>query len=275
VKELRGRTALITGAGGGLGGYIARSLAAEGVNLALTDLPGAPVDGLAAELRPRGVEVKHAPADLTDREDRRRLMTWAEEAVGPLDILVNNAGVEFAGEFLLLSEEEIETMITVNLVAVMHLTRLALPGMLERRRGHIVNVASLAGKAAFPFLVAYSGTKHGVVGFTHALRMEHRADPVGFSAICPGFVGEAGLFGRFEEEAGKPPFPVGVVAPERVSEAVVRSIRRNLPEVIVNRGPARPLVLMAALFPATTAKLLSNKRIMAYGRRFATIRRAG
>ncbi len=133
MEELRGRNALVTGAGGGLGGYIARALAAEGVNLALTDLPEAPVDGLAAELRSRGVEVSQAPADLADADERQRLASWAAESVGPLDILVNNAGVEFGGSFVNTTERELETSVMVNLLAVMDLTRIVLPGMLERR----------------------------------------------------------------------------------------------------------------------------------------------
>jgi short-subunit dehydrogenase len=164
VKELRGRIALITGAGGGLGAYIARELAGQGVDLALTDLPEAAVDGLSAELRTRGVEVKHAPADLTGREERRRLVTWAEDALGPIDILVNNAGVEFGGPFLGSDAEALELTVAVNLLATMDLTRMVVPGMLDRGRGHVVNVASLAGKVPTPQLTSYSASKHGVVG---------------------------------------------------------------------------------------------------------------
>src|SRR5215217_5961953 len=170
VKELRGRNALVTGAGGGLGAYIARALAGEGVNLALTDLPEASVDGLSAELRTRGVQVEHAPSDLTDRDERRRLATWAEEALGPVDILVNNAGVEFGGPFLESDAEALELTVSVNLLATMDLTRLLVPGMEERGRGHVVNIASLAGKLPPAQLASYAASKHGVVGFTAALR---------------------------------------------------------------------------------------------------------
>ena len=104
---------------------------------------------------------------------------------GPLDILVNNAGVEFGGSFVSPTEPELETIVQVNLWRVMDLTRIVLPGMLERGRGHVVNIASLAGKMPAPCLASYSATKHGVVGFTHALRAENGDEPVGFSAICP------------------------------------------------------------------------------------------
>jgi short-subunit dehydrogenase len=272
VEELRGRNALVTGAGGGLGGYIARALATEGVNLALTDLPEVPVDGLAAELRGRGVRVEHVPADVADRDQRRRLAAWAEETLGPLDILVNNAGLEFGGSFLQSTEDELEAIVAVNLLAVMDLTWLVLGGMLERRRGHIVNVASLAGKASFPYLVSYCATKHGVVGFTHALRGEHGAEPVGFSAICPGFINRVGMFARLEAQVGEPPKVLGTLPPERVGAALVRAIRDNLAEVIVNKGPARPLILLNALFPRTAARISGSKPLIEFARRFADAR---
>ena len=95
----------------------------------------------------------------------------------------------------------------------MDLTRIVLPGMLERGRGHIVNMASLAGKVPPAYLASYAATKHGVVGFTHALRAENGDEPVGFSAICPGFVSRVGMFGRLEHLVSAPRF-LGTVPPE-------------------------------------------------------------
>ena len=213
MKELRGRNALVTGAGGGLGAYIARALADQGVNLALTDLPEASVDGLSAELRTRGVQVEHAPADLADRDERRRLAAWAEDALGPIDVLVNNAGVEFGGPFLDNQGDALELTVGVNLLAVMDLTRLLLPGMLERGRGHVVSMASLAGKLPPPQLASYAATKHGVVGFMASLRAEFADEPVGFSAICPGFVGRVGMFGRIEPYIEGGSIPMGTDPP--------------------------------------------------------------
>jgi short-subunit dehydrogenase len=255
VEQLRGRNALVTGAGGGLGAYIARALAGEGVNLAVTDLPGSSVDGLSAELRTRGVQVEHAPADLTDRDERRRLASWAAEAVGPIDILVNNAGVEFGGPFLDTSPEQLELTVAVNLLAVMDLTRLLLPGMLDRRRGHVVSMASLAGKIPPPQLASYGATKHGVVGFMGALRGELADEPVGFSAICPGFVGRVGMFGRIEPYIEGGSVPMGTIPPERVGEAVVRAIREDVGEIVLNRRPIKPLILLNAIAPGAASRL--------------------
>jgi short-subunit dehydrogenase len=271
--ELRGRNALVTGAGGGLGAYIARALAAEGVNLALTDLPEAPVEGLAAELRSRGVEVQQAPADLADPDERQRVASWAAESIGSLDILVNNAGVEFGGSFTSTTEPELETSVMVNLLAVMDLTRIVLPGMLERERGHVVNIASLAGKIPAPGLTSYSATKHGVVGFTHALRAENFDQPVGFSAICPGFVSRVGMYGRLEHLAPAPRM-VGTVPPESVGDAVVRAIRQDLAEVIVNKRPVRPLVLLNGVAPRLAARIGRARSIREFTERVEEARRA-
>jgi short-subunit dehydrogenase len=272
VDVLRGRNALLTGAGGGLGGYIARALAAEGVNLALTDLPGAELDGLAAELRSRGVEVGCAPADLGDADQRQRLAAWAAEALGPLDILVNNAGLEFGGSFLRTTEQELEAIVAINLLAVMDLTRIVLPGMLERERGHVVNMASLAGKVPPAYLASYAATKHGVVGFTHALRAENGGgEPVGFSAICPGFVSRVGMFGRLEHLVSAPRM-LGTVQPESVGEAVVRAIRKNLAEVIVNKRAVRPLLVLNAAAPRLAARLGRVRAMREFSERFAQAR---
>jgi short-subunit dehydrogenase len=271
VDELRGRNALVTGAGGGLGGYIARALAAEGVNLALTDLPGVTVDELATELQGRNVEVRQAPADLGDADERQRVAAWATEALGPLDILVNNAGIEFGGSFLRTTEEELEAIVAINLLAVMDLTRIVLPGMLERERGHVVNMASLAGKVPPVYLAAYAATKHGVVGFTHALRVENGGEPVGFSAICPGFVSRVGMFGRLEHLVS-PPRLLGTVPPESVGDAVVRAIRKNLAEVIVNKGPVRPLVVLNAAAPRLASRIGRTRPMREFAERFARAR---
>lgn len=272
--ELQGRTALVTGAAGGLGGFIARALAAEGVDLAVCDLPEAPLDDLVEELQGQGIRAESVPADLTDREQASGVVAQAEEAIGPLDILVNNAGVEFAGPFLERTPEEIEGLVRVNLIALMLTTRAALPGMLERGRGHVVNIASLAGKVPFPYLAVYSASKHGVVGFTGALRAEHAKDPVGFTAICPGFISRVGMFGRLEKATGDPPGPASPLPPEAVGEAVVKAIRKQRPEVIVNRPGAKALILFSTLAPGLAARMGRSRRVRLFALRFLQAKRA-
>jgi short-subunit dehydrogenase len=266
VEQLHGTNALVTGAAGGLGHAIARALAAERVNLALSDLPDTPfLHDLADELRARGVRVEVITADLTDREEAEGLIAAAEEALGRLDILVNNAGLEFGGRFETNSLDEIEAIVDVNLKALMVLTRQAVPGMLARRRGHVVNIASLAGKTCPPSLATYVATKHGVVGFTHSLRAEHHGDPVSFSAICPAFVGREGMYGRLETGLPAPPWYLRPFPPERVGEAVVSAIRDDRAEVIVNDRSLKPLIALSSLAPGLMARLANTP----WARRFS------
>jgi short-subunit dehydrogenase len=273
MRELRGATALVTGAAGGLGHYISRALAAEGVNLVLSDLPDVPfLDDLAEELRGRWVRVEVVHADLTQRSDQEQLARRAEEALAPIDVLVNNAGLEFGGSFIGNSNDEIQSIVAVNLTALMVITRQALPGMLDRGRGHVVNVASMAGKTAPPELATYVATKHGVVGFTHSLRAEYVDYPVSFSAICPAFVGRAGMYGRLEPDLPEPPWFLRPVPPERVGDAVVRAIRADRPEIIVNSWPLKPVVALSALAPGLAVRLANNPWARRFGEEAARVR---
>jgi short-subunit dehydrogenase len=273
MVQLRGARALVTGAAGGLGRYITRALAGQGVNLAVSDLPGSEIEAVAGELCGLGVEAQAVPADLTDSGERARLVGAAEEAVGPLDVLVNNAGLEFGGAFTKTTREELEAIATVNLIAVMDLTWLVLPGMLERRRGHVVNLASLAGKLPSVFLASYAATKHGVVGFTHSLRAEYAGEPVSFSAICPVFVGRVGMYARVEDQLDKEPPPgLKPVDPERVADAVLDALREDRAEVIVNRGPIRPLAALYWLAPNRAGRLLGSRRTREYAEDYARVR---
>jgi len=273
MVQLRGARALVTGAAGGLGRYITRALAGQGVNLAVSDLPESDVEAVGEELRGLGVEARAIPADLTDFGERERLVRDAEEAIGPLDVLVNNAGLEFGGSFTKTTREELEAIATVNLIAVMDLTWLVLPGMLERRRGHVVNLASLAGKLPSVFLASYAATKHGVVGFTHSLRAEYADEPVSFSAICPVFVGRVGMYARVEDQLDKEPPPgLKPVDPERVADAVLEALREDRAEVIVNRGPIRPLAALYWLAPKTAGRLLGSRRTREYAEDYARVR---
>jgi short-subunit dehydrogenase len=273
VKQLSGANALITGAAGGLGRYIARSLASEGLNLALCDLPSAPLADLRAELEPR-VTVATIGADLTDTAGIEALYRQASEALGTIDVLVNNAGLEFGGGFGEQTREQLEAITSVNLLALMELTRVAIPGMLERRRGHVVNMASLAGKVPSPFLASYSATKHAVVGFTHSLRAEYGPEPVGFTVICPGFISRVGMYGRIEHLVPDVPAELGKLPPERVGQAVVEGIRENRPELVVTQRPMKPAIGLAAVAPALASRLVRRERTFDFGRRFGEARRS-
>ncbi|MEK6278488.1 MAG: SDR family NAD(P)-dependent oxidoreductase [Actinomycetota bacterium] len=274
--QLRGRNALLTGAAGGLGHYIARSLADEGVNLVLSDLPELEpeLEPLVAELRQRGIVVETVPADLSDAEQAERLIAAAEEALAALDILVNNAGLEFGGGFMQRTPAELELIAQVNLTAVMLTTRAALPGMLERGGGHVVNLASIAGKTAPPFLASYVATKHAVVGFTHSLRAELGEEGIGFSAICPTFISRVGMYGRLEDKVSDPPPGLATLPPERVGAAVVKAIREDRAEIVVASPLVRPLILLSAMAPRLTTQLFRNKRMREFAEDFSRAKEA-
>jgi short-subunit dehydrogenase len=248
MVELRGANALVTGAAGGLGRYISRALAAQGTNLVLSDLAGEGLEARREEVSGFGTRVESVAADLTKQKERRGLIAAAEEALGPVDVLVNNAGVEFVGPFAEAPISQIDQITKVNFLTPLELTRLALPGMLERRRGHIVNIASLAGKSALAFFHTYTATKYGLVGFSHSIRHELTDEPVSASVICPGFIEREGMYGRVEH-AIDVENPLGSSPPEKVGQAVVRAIRDDRAEIIISARPVRPLIGLAATFP--------------------------
>jgi short-subunit dehydrogenase len=246
---------LVTGASGGLGVPIARELAKHGVSQALVAFPGVELPPLKAGLEKAGIRAFYLVADLRIPAERRRVVETIGKEFGEIDALINNAGVEFTRPYHRLTEEEIASVLGVNLEAPMALTRLLLPGMLERGRGHIVNMSSLAGKSGPAYQEPYAATKAGLVAFTTSLRATYRGTGVSASAICPGFV-EAGIYARSREQSGcAAPAILGTVPPEAVARAVVRSILRDQPQAIVNQWPVRPLFAMTEMFPSLGAWL--------------------
>jgi short-subunit dehydrogenase len=255
--QLRGANALITGAAGGLGGHIARTLSKEGCSLVLTDLPGDALEARGTELSSGGVQVTVFGADLRDPHQLGSLVARAEDASGPIDVLVNNAGLEFTAPFVHFTDEEIDAVMDVNLQAPMSLIRQAVPGMIQRRRGHVVTMASLAGRISPAYMATYGLTKAALIALTQSLRAEHVDDPVGFSAICPGFVGGAGMVEPLVAAGTEFTSAVPLAPPEMVGAAVVRAIRKDLPDVtFVHRRPIRAVLAMYALAPRFTERLL-------------------
>lgn len=229
--------------------FMARALAACGVNLALSAHPGVDLGVLRDEIKRHGIKVLAFVNDLRNPAERRHLVHDVRDALGPIDILINNAGVEFTSTYHALSEEAIREVLAVNLEAPMMLSRLVLPEMLQRKRGHIVNISSLAGKSGPAFQEPYSATKAALIAFTSSLRATYRNSGVSASVIVPGFV-EAGIYSRLKEKTGcSAPALLGTSSPQKVAAAVVRAIRKDLPEILVNPLPVRPLLAFNALFP--------------------------
>ena len=256
MKELASRVALVTGASRGIGVHLARALAGERMKLVLVARSSDRLEAVAAELRSQGAEAVALPADLSRRDELEMLVQRAVERFGAIDVLVNNAGVMKTSHYHELLTEEIAAEIEMDLVSPMLLTRLVLPGMLERRQGHVVNLSSLAGKAGPPFHAPYAAAKAGLIAFTESLRQEYRGRGVSASAVCPGYVQEEGMFQELKDRTGaKTPLLIGTT-PHAVARAVVRAIRHDRAEILVNRAPAAPLMALLELFPGPGERLL-------------------
>ncbi len=253
MKDLTGKTVILTGASGGLGKYIAQSLADAGTNLSLVAFPGNGLEKLRASVEKQGRRAIAIPADLRLPEQRALVVQQTLEKFGAIDVLVNNAGIEFTCDYHELTLDEIQDVLSVNLEAPMLLSRMVLQDMVKRGSGHIVNISSVAGKAAPACQEPYAATKAGLIGFTHALRATYHGTGISASVICPGFV-EAGIYARLKSTTGcSAPLFLGTSPPEPVGKAVVRAIRKNLPEVIINKWPVKPLFMISALSPSLGA----------------------
>ncbi len=230
--DLRGAVAVVTGASAGIGEATALLLARAGARVVLAARRLERLEALAERIAARGGEALPVRCDVTVRADLEELAARTDEAYGRCDVLVNNAGIPGGGPFRTLTPEEIEHVVRVNVLGVMLGTHVFLPGMLERRRGHIVNVASLAGRFATPGSSVYGATKHAVVGFSESLYHELRPLGILVTAVNPGFTRTEGF-----PQTGVPR-PL-VMRPERVARTIVDAIRRDrAPEVSVPRALA-------------------------------------
>jgi short-subunit dehydrogenase len=246
--NLSGANVLVTGASRGIGPHIARALARHGARLALVARSGAELDAVAEGLVADGAVAVAIAGDVTSPEGRRRVVAAAEGELGPLDVLVNNAGGDPQREFHRLTEGEICEVIQLNLTSAVVLGRIVLPGMLERGRGHIVNVSSMAGRTGFPYTEAYGAAKDGLIGFTRVLRGDYRRRGVSASTLILGPIREAGVGARTAEELDMQ-LPRFIATPANVGKATVRAIRRDKAEIAVLPGPGRTLRAVMDRFP--------------------------
>jgi NAD(P)-dependent dehydrogenase (short-subunit alcohol dehydrogenase family) len=184
-RSLHGRVVVITGGGRGIGRGIAEALAAEGCRVAVGDLDAASAEATAAALPG---EAAGLPLDVTDHAAFTAFLDEVERRLGPVDVLVNNAGIMPVGPLDAEDDATAIRLLEINLHAVIHGTKQAIRRMKPRGTGHIVNVASSAGKTGFPNLATYCATKHGVVGLSEAVRAELRGTGVEISVVMPGIV---------------------------------------------------------------------------------------
>ena len=184
--DLTGRTALVTGASGGIGGAIARALHAQGATVAVSGTRREALEALAAELKDR---VHSAPCDLADAAAADSLVPTVETTLGSLDILVNNAGVTRDGLLIRMKDSDWETVLAINLTAAVRLSRAALKGMVRRRYGRIINMASVVGVSGNAGQANYAAAKAGLIGMSKSLAAEVATRGITVNCIAPGFIG--------------------------------------------------------------------------------------
>lgn len=248
IESIASSVVLVTGGGRGIGLAIARAFALQGARVAIGDID----ESLALDAA-RGIGGFGGKLDVRDRASFRAFLAETERALGPVDILVNNAGIMPTGPFVDESDAISDTQIDVNVRGVILGTKLALPGMLARRRGHVVNVASMAGRLAVPGLAVYCATKFAVVGLTETLAEEYRDSGVSFTSITPAKVTTELAAGT--ERAGR---GVPTASPEEVADAVLHAIATRAPEVAVPRYIA-PLHFLQTITPRFLERKLRER----------------
>ncbi|WP_391559530.1 3-ketoacyl-ACP reductase [Robertmurraya sp.] len=221
MQSISGKTAIVTGAGRGIGRATAIALAKEGVNVGLVGLTLSNLEKVAEELRQFQVKVAVATADVADLDSITNAVEKIRGELGAVDILINNAGTAKFGGFLDLSPEEWENIIKVNLMGVYNTTRAVLPEMIERKAGDIVNISSSAGQKGAPVTSAYSASKFGVLGLTESLALEVRKHNIRVVGLTPSTVvtdlaAEANLI------SGN---PENVMHPEDLADLIVSGLK--------------------------------------------------
>jgi 3-oxoacyl-[acyl-carrier protein] reductase len=233
TNELNGQVALITGGNRGIGLAIAERLAEMGAKLALCGRDAAKLQQVAVSLQNRGTEVFSRVADVTDLADVLMLVNETRAALGPVDILVNNAGIGYFGPFYELNEDDWDNTLNTNLKAVFMMSRAIAPEMIQRRSGHIINIASLAGKNAFAGGAIYCASKFGLMGLTACMAEDLRNYNIRVAAVCPGSVST-----EFSLHVGKDHSKL--LQPEDVAHAVAALVTQG-PTNFMSEVLLRPL----------------------------------
>jgi NADP-dependent 3-hydroxy acid dehydrogenase YdfG len=229
-RYLTGQVAAITGAARGIGRATAEACIREGMKVAIGDLDLETAKTTAAQLGPAAIAL---PVNVTERDSVRAYLDAAEEQLGPIDVLINNAGIMQIGPFLEEDDATAQRQIDININGVLFGMKEVLPRMVSRNRGHLINVASVAGKGGFPGGVTYCGTKHFVVGASEAIRAELRETNVEVSVVMPSLVNTELASGTPDSRVVKR------VEPEDVAAEIVDALKHPRFDIFVPRSVGR------------------------------------
>ncbi|MBI2845161.1 MAG: SDR family oxidoreductase [Chloroflexi bacterium] len=188
MPNLNGQVALVTGAARGIGRAIALALAEDGADVAVFDILSDPLKEVEGEIKSRGGRAVAGQGDVSREEDVTKFVASVEQTLRPIDILVNNAGIGHSADTWSLPASEWQRTIQVNLTGAFLFSKAVIPGMISRRRGRIINIASTGGKVGWPKAAAYNASKHGLLGLTKSLAMELVEYGITVNAICPSWV---------------------------------------------------------------------------------------
>ncbi len=242
--ELKGKTAIVTGASRGIGTYIAKSLAGQGMNIIAVARSESGLLNTKAEIESAGGTCHIHPFDLTQIDALEGFMNdlWSQHQ--SIHVLVNNAGIERYQYYDKNNTGDISSILIINLHSPLEISRAILPKFINQREGHIINIASLAGKKGVAYNSIYSASKAGLLMWADGLRQEFKDSPVDISVICPGFISDAGMFydGHID-----PPAMLGSSKPQKVADAVLKALKKGSCEIIVNSGPIRPLLALGQI----------------------------
>jgi NAD(P)-dependent dehydrogenase (short-subunit alcohol dehydrogenase family) len=238
-RSLTGKVAVVTGGGRGIGRALAAALAREGARVTIGDVDLQAAETAAKEL---GDAVTGVHLDVTDLPGFTAFLDEVESRLGPIDVLINNAGIMPVTPLEQESDASITRQLEINLRAVIHGTQEAMRRMRPRQTGHIVNVASLAGKSGYAHLATYSATKHGVIGLSEAVRWELRGSGVEISVVMPGVVDTELSTGLNSARMVKH------ISPHEVADQVIHALKVPRFDVFIPRSTG-PLVQITAALP--------------------------
>ena len=214
MKRFADQTAVVTGGGGGIGGATCRRFAAEGARVAIYDLNPEAAERVVADIKAAGGQAQAFRCDITDRASVDKAIADTEASLGAIDVLVNNAGWDVFKPFTKTEPAQWDKLIAINLTGALHMHHAVLPGMVARKRGRIVNIASDAARVGSSGEAVYAACKGGLVALSKTLAREHSRHQITVNVVCPGPTDTA-LFAEYKEGAGNP---------EKLMEAFTRSI---------------------------------------------------